>query len=213
MGSVYVVWLCKKNLKEPLREFKAQIPIEVVQATEADLETIAAMVARREHDSDAGSGWYRQRGIRGTIRERLQRGDKCFLGKVGPEAVHYNWVFFNRAEPISVVNHFVYLKADEAMCNDGFTEESWRGKSVHRVVNQEMLGFLKTSGYRTAFTSVGADNWISQKALRRIGWEFCALIFCIIPRGSNTEWIWQSDGFAKKAVNFLSSFHRSEISR
>jgi hypothetical protein len=213
LGSPYVVWLCKKDLREPLEEFEAKIPVEVVQATVADLETIAAMVARLQGTTSAGSGWYRQRGIRGTIIERFQRGDRCFLGKVGQEVVHFSWIFFDRAEPISVAKQYSYLKAGEAMCNDGFTEEAWRGKSVSRIVNREMLRFLKTSGYRTALTSVGANNWISQKALRRIGWEFSTLIVCIIPRGSSKEWTWQFDGFVKKAVDFLSSFHQQGIPR
>lgn len=213
LGSLYVVWLCKKDLRGPLEDFAAQIPVEVVQATEADLETIAAMVAKRQSMTRAGSGWYRQLGIRSTIIERFQRGDKCFLGKVGQEVVHFNWIFFGWAEPISITGRYIYLKADEAMCNDGFTEAVWRGKSVHRVVNHEMLRFLKTSGYRIALTSVGADNLVSQKALRRIGWEFSALMVCIIPRGSSKEWIWQFDGLVKKTVDFLSSFHQPGIPR
>jgi hypothetical protein len=213
LGSLYVVWLCKKDLREPLEDIDKKIPVEVVQATEADLETIAAMVARRLGTTQAGSGWYRQHGIRGTIIERFQHGDKCFLGKVSQEVVHFNWIFFNRAEPISATGRSICLKADEAMCNDGFTEEAWRGKSVHRIVNHEMLRFLKTSGYRTALTSVGADNLVSQKALRRIGWEFSTLMLCIIPRGSSKERIWQFNGFVKKTVDFLFSFHQPGIPR
>ena len=207
-GALYVVWLCKKDLREPLEDFDAKIPVEVVQATEADLETIAAMVARRRSLTPSGSGWYRQRGIRGTIIERFKRGDRCFLGKVGQEVVHFNWIFFNRAKPISPVDHHIELEADEGMCNDGFTEEAWRGKSVHRVVNHQMLRFLKTSGYRTAFTSVGAGDMLAQKALRRIGWEFPTLMVCVIPRGSTKEWIWQFGGSITKVVDFLFSSQR-----
>ena len=94
------------------------------------------------------------------------------------------------------------------MCNDGFTEEVWRGKSVHRVVNHQMLRFLKMSGYRTAFTSVGAGDMLAQKALRRIGWEFPTLMVCVIPRGSTKEWIWQFGGSITKAVDFLFSSQR-----
>jgi hypothetical protein len=208
LGSVYLVWLCKKELREPLEDLEAKIPVEVVQATEADLEAIAAMVAKRLSTTQTGSGWYRQLGIRGTIVERFQRGDKCFLGKVGQEVVHFSWIFFDRAEPISITGRCIHLNADEAMCNDGFTEEAWRGKSVARTVNYQMLRFLKMSGYRTALISVGADNLVSQKILRRIGWEFSSLIVCIIPRSSSKEWTWQFDGFLKKTVDLLSSFRQ-----
>jgi hypothetical protein len=207
-SELYVVWLCKKDLRKPLMDFDAKIRVNVVRATEADLDAIAAMVVRRQSLTQSGSGWYRQLGIRGTIIERFQQGDKCFLGKIGQEIVHFNWIFFNRARPISRVNHYIELKADEGMCNDGFTEEIWRGKSVHRVVNQQMLHFLKTSGYRTAFTSVGAGDLLGQKALRRIGWEFSTLMVCIIPRGASKEWIWQFSGSISKAVDFLFSSQR-----
>lgn len=207
LGALYVVWLCKKDLREPLEDFEAKIPVKVVHATEGDLDAIAAMVARRKNQTQSGFGWYRQRGIRETIIERFQRGDKCFLGKVGQEIAHFNWIFLGHTKPISWVDHHVELKADEAMCNDGFTEEIWRGKSVHRIVNQQMLRFLKISGYRTAFTSVGVDGLIAQKALRRIGWRFSTLMVCFIPRVSNKQWFWQVEGFIKKMVNFLFTFH------
>lgn len=213
LGFLSVVWLCKMDLREPLEDIEKKIPVEVVLATEADLEAIAAMVSRRQGLTQSGSGWYRKLGIRETIIERFHQGAWCFLGKVDQEVVHFNWIFFDRAKPISPAGRYIYLKADEAMCNDGFTEEVWRGKSVHRIVNHEMLRFLKVTGYRTAFTAVGADSLVSQKALRRNGWEFSSLMLCIIPRGSSKEWIWQFDGFLKKTIAFLSSIHQHGIPR
>lgn len=85
-------------------------------------------------------------------------------------------------------NSHLRFQADEAICNDGYTEEAWRGKGVHTAVNSQMLRFLKHSGFRRAYTSVGADNKSSRKALDRIGWEAYGTLLYFIPWIGHKAW-------------------------
>ena len=172
----------QKDLTEPLREIRAKVHLTVSQATESDIDQITMLVKRRYAHSGTLE-WYSKLGVRDTILERFQRGCKCFVAKIGEEVVHYNWIFFHREEVDPGTGVFIYMKDDEALCNDGSTPEAWRGKSIHTAVNNQMLRFLQQTGYRKAYTIVGWQNKSSQKALYRVGWTYSgSLVYFILRR-------------------------------
>ena len=116
------------------------------------------------------------------------------MGKIGSEIVHYNWIFFHWEESVAGTGRFIYLKDDEALCNDACTVEDWRGKGVHTAVHNQMLSFLKKAGYRRAYTVVRTDNKSSQKTHHRLGWENCGTMLFFIPHGAEKAWIWRVRG-------------------
>ncbi|NIN00811.1 MAG: hypothetical protein GTO24_22840 [candidate division Zixibacteria bacterium] len=203
LGSLGLLNFFQKDLTEPLREVRAIVELTVGQATESDIDQLTRLVKKRYAHSK-NLEWYSKLGIRNTILQRFKRGCKCFVGKVGKEIVHYNWIFFHWEETDPGMGCFIHLRDDEALCNDGFTAEGWRGKSVHTAVNNQMLRFLQQTGYRRAYTVAGTQNKSSQKALYRVGWAHSGTMLYFIPRGTKKTWIWRIKGslgpFAEKQI-------------
>lgn len=163
-GVLRMVSFCRMDLTTPLAEVKAKVPIEIDEATPADIEQLTELFEM--------SYEYRQcsrQEIQTLIRSRWRRGSKCFVARIGNRIVHYNWAYFNRE---AATGWRIELGEREALCNDALTVEEWRGKGIHAAINNYMLRFLKESGFETAYTEVLSDNISSQKALHRVGWHF-----------------------------------------
>lgn len=173
IGHLGVLSFCRMDLGQPLPEIPARVPVEIDQATEADIDQLAMMVSSRYGPSQRQE-LFSERTIEETIVDRFQHGAICFVARVRGEIAHYNWIFFHKYvwDPggpcrISMGNH-------EALCDDGFTPEEWRGRGIHGAVNCAMLKFLQDSGFATAYTLVNSANLSSKKALDKVGWDFFA---------------------------------------
>lgn len=193
LGFIGILNFYQKDLTEPLREIQTNVNLIVRLATPSDIEELITLIKRRYAHSRTLE-WYSKLGIRDTILRRFQRGCKCFIGKVGEEIVHYNWVFLHWEETDPGIGRFTHLKNDEALLNDGFTPEEWRGKSIHTAVNNEMLRFLKETGYRRAYTIAGLQGKSAKKGVSRVGWTYTGTMLYFLPRGSEKARVWRIDG-------------------
>ncbi|NIM98114.1 MAG: hypothetical protein GTO24_08565 [candidate division Zixibacteria bacterium] len=194
-GFLRLVTFYQKDLTQPLKEIQAKVEITVGQANESDVDQLATLVARRYGPSkDLGPHKYKKLGIQGTILNRFRRGHRCFVGKIGSDIIHYNWIFFGWEELLGGVGRFIRLRNDEAFCDDAYTEEAWRGRAIHTVVQNQMLLFLQKAGYRRAYTIVGIDKKSALKTHHRLGWEPSGTMLCFTPRGAKKAWIWRIKG-------------------
>jgi hypothetical protein len=193
LGQLGLESLCQKDLTQPLGVVRAKADITVCIATEADIDQLVTLVAGLWGPT-GGRGPYTELGIRGTILDRFRRGQKCFVGKIGREIVHYNWIGFDWEETIAGTGRFIRLRDDEAVCHDGLTVEAWRGRAIHTAVHNQMLLFLKETGYRRAYTVVGTLDPASQKTHHRLDWQFSGTMLCFIPHGAGKARIWRIRG-------------------
>jgi len=184
----------QRDLTQPLGEIRARVDLNVTQANESDTDQIASLEITGSRPRPL-----RERTIRDTILQRFRRGSKCFVGKIGTEVVHYNWISFHRREVIGKTR-IIELRDDEAFCHSGLTSEAWRGKAIHGAVNNQMLLFLQEAGYRRAYTHANMDNKSSQKALPRLGWELSCTLLYFLPRGAKRAWIWRLKGTLEPLV-------------
>ena len=189
IGRLGLKNLCQIDLTRPLGEIQAKVDISVCQATGADIEELSELVVRQWSPKAKQIDFYRD-----DILQRFDRGAKCFVGKIGTEIIHFNWIFFYSIEPAGGIGRYIRIGADEAICDDAYTAEAWRGQAIHTAIQNEMLLFLQQAGYRRAYTAVGAINKSSQKTHRRIGWDFTGTMLYFIPRGSKKAWIWRIKG-------------------
>ncbi len=174
LGRLAIDSLCRMDLTQPLRRTPAKVNLTVGQASEADIDELAALVAQRYSPGNLRK-WFEERSIQETIRDRFEEGAKCFVGKIGTEIVNYNWIFFREKEWPGVP-YFIYLGEREALLDDAFTVEGLRGQGIHGAVHNQMLLFLQQSGVHTAYTLVHTDDVLARKALHRLGWDFYAIL-------------------------------------
>lgn len=187
-GRLELVTIFKKDLSQPLKEVEGPPGITIAQAAESDVEALLRRMGERFRTQDM----LKLKEYEDLIRRRIQKGSLCFLGKMGGEIIHYNWITFNWDE--SLGGRFLHLQDDEALCLDGFTPEKWRGKGVHPVVHYQMLYFLQQNGYRKAFTLVDTDNKSSKKTHHLQGWLTLGVVLCFTPRKASKGWIWTLKG-------------------
>jgi hypothetical protein len=192
LGRLAMDSFCRKDLTQPLRRTQAKVDLTVSQATEADIDKLAALVAKR-YGPGGVRKWFKTRSIQETIRDRFQRGTRCFVGRIGTEIVAYNWIFFHKKEWLHGV-FAIPLNDDEALCDEAFTVEELRGKNIHSAVLNQMLLFLQQSGFRTAYTVAHTDDIVAKKALHRLDWETYATLLHFSPRKSDKVLSWQVRG-------------------
>lgn len=183
VGSLELMSFYQKDLTRPMNKIPAKLDLTVCQATESDIEKLAAMLFVDQYRGREDLAPFMSQGIKKKFVGRLRRGHRCFLGLIGTEIVHYNWIFFPGYEQSFLKDRFIDLMDDEVLLNDAYTSESWRGKSVHTVVQNRMLLFLRQQGYRRAYTLVFTNNRSSQKTHHRLGWERSGLmLYFVLPK-------------------------------
>lgn len=192
-GSLGLINLYRKDLAPPLDRIPMKLDLTACQATESDIEQLARLISVR-YGRREGDAFLTGQDIRQRIVELFRRGHRCFLGKIGKEIVHYNWIFFHWNESVSGTGRFVRLRDDEALLNDAYTSEQWRGRAIHTIVQHHMLFSLQQGGYRTAYTFVSAKNRSSQKTHHRLRWERSGIMLCFIPHGPKEAKIWRIRG-------------------
>lgn len=193
-GRLELVTIFEKDLRQPLPEVKNPGNMTITIATESEIEPLVELIGERFKTRE----FSRMKEFEDLVRRRFKRGSLCFLGKIGEEFVHYNWISFHWDE--SLGGRFIHLKDDEGLCQDAFTPEKWRGKGVHPVVHHQMLYYLRQQGYLKAYTLVDTDNKSSKKTHQLHGWLTLGIVFCFTPRGSAKGWIWPLKG---KLADFL----------
>jgi len=96
-GDLRAITYCRMDLTQPLREIQANVDLIISQATEADIDHLVALEEIR-YSPKQKQKLFKAKSINETISEQFKQGSKCFIGKIGTEIVHYNWIFFNRVE-------------------------------------------------------------------------------------------------------------------
>jgi hypothetical protein len=197
LGELGLVTFCQKDLTQALSEYEAKVEHNICQATESDLQELVTLYVER-YSLKKGQRPDKERDLRDIGLEefggRLKRGDKCFVGKIGTEIAHYNWIFLQGRESVLGTRRFINLRNGEAFCDDGYTAEALRGKGIHTVVHRQMLLFLQQEGYRRAYTVVPTFNKSSKKTLYRLEWNFSGIMLYFIPRRAEQAWIWRIRG-------------------
>ncbi len=185
LGILELVTIFERELEPPLQEIKAKVDLAVALAEKSEIESIIKLGEERETKG-------RKAKIRNLILNRFQKGSLCFLGKIGTEIVHYNWISFNWEE--SLAGRFLHLKENEAFFLDAFTPEKWRGEKIYPAVQYHIFHYLKQIGYRKVFTLVDIDNRSSKKTHYFHGWQTIGLVLCFTPRGAAKGWVWRIRG-------------------
>jgi GNAT superfamily N-acetyltransferase len=151
-----IIVIYRKELRGPLIECRARVPIRVEIAPEEILPRLADL---KQLDEDLGSVYVR----------RARRGQQCFAAWVDDEPVAFNWLAYNDEAAVDE-DRKVLLAEDEVYCLDAFTVPGWRGHAIHTELLSRMLEHAKAAGYRTAYTYVPHANRQSSKTHERLDW-------------------------------------------
>lgn len=193
-GRLELVTFFERDLTQPLRVIQIRVDLTITRAAESDIKALVVLMEERV----MMQGIEKEKQVHPLVLSRFQKGNWCFLGKIGAEIIHYNWISFHGDE--SLAGHFLRLEEDEAYCLDAFTLKEWRGKGIYPAAHYHTLLALRQKGFRKAYTLVDLDNKASRKTHHLHGWKAMGTVLCLTPRGTSRGWIWPND---KALARFL----------
>ena len=187
LGSLLLANLYERDLTQPIAPVRAKVEVTLAQATPADADALAVLTARAD-----GLGSDRIPSVADEITRRFERGNLCFVARIGPQIVHYNWVSLGWQN--SLAGRFIVLPDDAAYCGGASTDEAWRGKAIHPAVHAMILRHLQTKGFRRAYTFAPFDNRPAWITVERMGWARSGVMMAFTPRWQARTRIWRVRG-------------------
>lgn len=146
------------DLRGPVPDARADIPVEMTRATPEDVEAAALLVAPE---------------LREKFLARLDDGMECFVAKIDGRVVAYNWIRYRSGEDEGDV---IELGPGEIYTTDAFTAEGFRGRKIHAETLGYMLRAAKAEGYLHAYTMASALKLGSRKTMPRLGWRLAGRV-------------------------------------
>ena len=163
------------NLSQPLKEYRARFPIDVSQASEADVDELVKLNPYNDKK---------------VITKRLRASAKCFVARVDGKIVGFNWIAFRSVRDDEFI---VNLKDGDVYCLDARVSQAYRGNGIHTELLFAMLTYAQERGFAHAYTRVSAMHRDSWKTHLRLGWNEIGTIYFFRPK------------FIKNAARILTS--------
>ncbi|HKA34889.1 MAG TPA: methyltransferase domain-containing protein, partial [Candidatus Binatia bacterium] len=119
------------------------------------------------------------------VAERFARGDRCFVAVDSEGRVaHCRWVATAAAE-IPELDMELVLWPGEAYFYDGYTRPDARGRGVDAAVRTHIFRWLRSAGYKRAYSYVRGDNPVGLRAAARLQRSVGKVAY-FKPRGGRT---------------------------
>lgn len=94
----------------------------------------------------------------GELRQRLDRGESCFVMEIGEEIAHACWIANTRTR-IEYLDCEVDLPPDTCYAYESYTRPGFRGRGIAGARVRRMEPELIRMGYRRALAVVGPENY------------------------------------------------------
>jgi L-amino acid N-acyltransferase YncA len=197
LGALSLEVLLERDLTTTVESISAGVPVAIREAMDADLDRITSLYSQDSYlylgdepisqSNKRGSGADSEMVYRAVdpkareqYRDRMRRGEKCFLALVGSEIAHVNWLCFSWGE--AVPGHPIFLQPGEVYTTDAFTLDKFRGQNIHGHILSEMLRYAQNKGYLRAYTVTRLARPASMRAFHQLGWRTVGKLLCFIPR-------------------------------
>jgi len=181
LGDLCCALLFERSLLEPMPSMPNILDLSIRLATEDDLDGICRLYA--------GDDWL-WLGSLDFYRDRLRRGERCYLAFAGRELAHVNWTCLHWGDALP--GRPLLLRQGEVYTTDAFTPAAFRGKGVHALVLGHMLSDARSYGARQAYTLGQLDRPEAHKGLLALGWREIGRVVYFQRRGrSGAVFLWR----------------------
>lgn len=170
-GELCTDILLERSLLAPLPEAKPRVDVQVRLATIDDLDTICTLYSNDPFLflGDLAPDGSVPPSVKAQYRDRLDRGEQCFLAYCDGQIAHINWTCFTCGDTLA--GRRIWLQAHEVYTTDAVTPEPFRGKNIHAFVLRAMLEHARSLGRTLAYTLAGGKRIDGHKGLSRLGWQ------------------------------------------
>lgn len=180
-GDLCCSLLFERSLIEPVVAIPNRLKAQIRLAGEDDIETVCRLYATdpwlwlgRHPDDVSAIELY---------RDRLRRGERCYLAFVGDELAHVNWTCYRWGDALP--GRPVRLERNEIYTTDALTPAAFRGRGIHAVVLGRMLADARDAGARHAYTLGQRDRPEAHKGLLALGWREIGRVVYLQLRGAS----------------------------
>lgn len=179
LGELCCALLFERSLVEPVAAMPNRLEVSIRQAGEDDLETICRLYAADpwlwlgRHPDDASAVE--------LYRDRLRRGERCYLAFAGAELAHINWTCYRWGDALP--GRPLRLARNEVYTTDALTPAAFRGRGIHALVLGRMLADAQAAGAQHAYTMGQLDRADAHKGLHALGWREIGRVVYFQPRG------------------------------
>jgi len=197
LGELSMEILYERDLTDEIAPLPARASVTVREASTADIDAILRLERLSVAGDESGPEVVQTAGaaevieeaafFRGLYEDRLERRESCFLGFVGAELAHVNWLCRQAAEAIP--GYPIVLLPGEAYETDAFTARQWRRWGIHKFVHNEMLRQARAWGCHRAYTMANFARRRSRLGSLRLGYRLYGALLYFIPRGSEHIYI------------------------
>ena len=148
---------CRWDLRDDIVDWPVPEGITISAGTEA--ETMAAADMRLRDASEH---------VHAEFRDRLRRGQTCFVAKRGEEVVGCDWVGagYDHEGPVRIEPG-----PGEVLCRDAFVAISARGRAIHTALQRAMISWAKVNGFTLIHTFARFIDHRANKAVRIMSWQ------------------------------------------
>jgi ribosomal protein S18 acetylase RimI-like enzyme len=166
-GHARLIFVCRRDLAKPIPHWEARVPITISRAVPDDAAEIAALDPEDDEDCVA------------LYRNRLERGEHCFIARIDRRMVACNWIRLKAAFSFTDIR----VADDEIYMTDGYTIPEYRGQRIHPAMNAAMLRYAREQGYKASYSILMARNSNSWITMPRVGWEISGVVLSFEPKG------------------------------
>jgi hypothetical protein len=149
--------------------------VELRLPVTVDVEPELALELRFLHADDQPAYEGLHRGGSTELRERLERGHRCFGAWLDDRLVATRWFATGRA-PIEYLGREVPLQPGELYLYELFTAQDVRGHSVTRAAGAGVVAALSSEGARRLVGAVLPENRPVRRAYEKGGWSIVGRI-------------------------------------
>jgi hypothetical protein len=147
--------LVERCLKEPVIEVQAAVPVTVTLLHENELAEYLA---------------FRSGAEAAEIRNRLERGYKCFVARQADAIASTCWAAIGSAR-IDYLGCKIQLADDEAFSYDSYTTPRFRNMNVPAVRGNEMVRHFRDLSYFRFVAVVVPENKAAFRPVEKVGYR------------------------------------------
>ena len=134
-----------------------KINFNVNEATKEDID----LMDEEDYDYDLKGKTY--------SKNRLEKGDKCFLTIHNSKIISYVWAMKDHMELSEYKN--VPISKNRVYIYKGFVLKEFRGKRIHNLMDIYLFNYFRRQGKEFVICAIYKDNLSSTKAIERIGFK------------------------------------------
>ncbi len=113
------------------------------------------------------------------LRNRLERGDKCYVTIYGDKVISYHWVQFSGEHFVQQAGKYMNINYLECYIYHVRVLDKFRGNRVNSYVYSKILEECRSNGFHKVWIYTNFKNIPNRKGLENLGFKIDHIIYSL----------------------------------